>query len=99
MFLKPLIGIKDGICFVFKNFTGALIIYLFITITYLILAIFNALFAKYMVLSILSLFIYIYFISFVIVLIFNYYEQKNNNTDRADSIGENQCIDCPSEKI
>ena len=99
MFLKPIIGIKDGICFVFKNFTGTLAIYLLITTLYLTLALINALFAKNTILSILSLFVYIYFISFVIVLIFNYYEQKNNNPDRTDSLGEDQCLDCTSKEV
>ena len=99
IFLKPIIGIAKSICFVFKNFIGSFAIYALISTIYVLLVLFNALFAKNIILSMLMLFVYVYFISFVVVLIFNYYGQKNNHSDGADSIGENQCIDSTGEEI
>ncbi|MBQ8848325.1 MAG: hypothetical protein IJ003_05210 [Candidatus Gastranaerophilales bacterium] len=99
LFLKPIIAIKDAIIFVFKNFIGSFAIFILITTLYLALALMNTIFAKNMVISVLILFIYIYFVSFVIMLIFNYYEQKNNSSNGSDSIGENTSLDNIGEKI
>ena len=97
-FLKPFVGLKDSVCFLFKNFFGAISIHICIYIIYMLIGIINAAYGNNFVISILLVFFNIYFISIAIMLIFNYYEQKNHCTDGCDSIRENENIDKPSEE-
>ena len=98
IFLKPLVGLKDGICFLFKNFFGALAIHISIYIVYMLIGIINAALGNNFVISILLVFFNIYFISIAIMLIFNYYEQKNHCNNGSDSIGQDKNIDKSSEE-
>lgn len=98
MFKKAFSALIKALCFLFKNFFGALFLYICIYFTYMFLGILKVLFGANVIVSILLLFFYIYFISGAIMLIFNYYGQKNNCTDRCDSIGENENIDKPCEE-
>lgn len=98
IFIKPLVSLKDGICFLFKNFFGALSIHISIYIVYMLIGIINAAFGNNFVISILLVFFNIYFISIAIMLIFNYYEQKNHCANRSDSIGQDENIDKLSEE-
>ena len=97
IFLRPFISIWEGLKFLFKNFFSAIALTLFIYVINMILAFLNALFAQNFVISFVLLLIYIYFISYVVMLIFNYYEAKNNSSDRTDSIGENETVNTDSE--
>ena len=97
-FIKPFIAFVSSICFSFKNFFGTLGVFFIIYIIYFTLGITKAIIGSNVILSIVILFIYIYFISGALVLIFNYYEQKTNSLNRCDSIGENQVIDNVSKE-
>ncbi|MBR3604400.1 MAG: hypothetical protein IKL52_00030 [Candidatus Gastranaerophilales bacterium] len=98
MFLKPLVGLKDGIVFLFKNFFCALAIHISIYIVYMLIGIINAALGNNFVISILLVFLNIYFISIAIMLIFNYYEQKNHCDNGCDSIRENENINKSGEE-
>ena len=90
IFLKPIIAIWENLKFLFKNFFPALGLGIFIYILHLFLAVLNAIFSNNAILSVIFLLIYIYFISYVVMLIFNYYEAKNSSSDRCNSIRENE---------
>ena len=98
IFLRPLAAIWDSLKFLFKNFFPAIALSIFIYALNMILAFLNAQFAQNVILSVLLLLVYIYFISYIVMLIFNYYEAKNNCINRADSIGENEALDTVSEE-
>ena len=98
IFIRPFMSIWESLKFLFKNFLGALCLSVFIYILNMILAFLNAGFAQNVVLSILFLLLYIYFISYIVMLIFNYYEAKNSSSDGSDCIGENKIIDSAGEE-
>lgn len=88
VFAKPFIAIKNSIIFAFRHFLPVLIIYILIYGIYFILVTVNSLFGNNMIVSGIVFFIYIYFITTSIVLIFNYYE--NNGNYGANRLGENK---------
>lgn len=96
--IKPFYTFISSICFTFKNFLGVLSVFFIIYLIYFSLGITKAIIGSNVILSILILFIYIYFISGALVLIFNYYEQKTNSLDRSDCIRENEVINIVSEE-
>lgn len=93
IFLKAFIAIKDSICFLFKNFFGALSIHISLCAIYMMIGILNTILGGNTFISILVLFIYIYFIAGAIMLIFMYYDEKNNCTNGCNCIRENENID------
>lgn len=97
VFLKPFIALKDAICFVFKNFLGAIAVYFILTIIYLIMTVINAILIQHIAGMFLSVFLYIYFVSFFVMLIFNYYEQKNCCNNGCDCVGEDKTCDTISK--
>lgn len=90
IFLRPFIALKNSLVFVVKHFFPALFIYALIHVVHLLIAIVNAFVGKNIVLSLILFFFYMYFIVFSVVLIFNYYEFKNNSSDGCNGIGENE---------
>ncbi len=86
-FLKPFVAIKNMFCFLFKNFFGILGFYILINLFYFALIVLRALMGANILLSMIFFFIYICFLSFVIMLIFNYYEEKNSCNNGSDGIG------------
>jgi len=98
VFFKALVELKDSIVFLFKNFINILFIYICIYSVYAFLGILKAMFSSNMIVSILLLFFYIYFICGAVMLIFNYYEKKNNCADGANCIRENENFDKSSEE-
>ncbi len=98
IFIKPLQALADSIRFIFKNFLGSLSVFVLIYSFYIILSILKHFVIKNSFLTILFLFFFICFISSAIMLIFNYYEQKNICSDRTDCLGENKAVDCIGEK-
>lgn len=96
-FAKPFVALKDSIVFLFKNFFASLLIYFSILFIYFLIMFLNANFSANSAISIIVLLFYIYFISFTLMLTFNYYGQRNNCNNRADSIGQNEDCDKSSE--
>lgn len=93
VFVAPFLALIENLIFTFKNFFYILLIFIFLNLIHFFLAVLNALFASNPIMSLLLLFIYIYFAGFVVVLIFNYYEQKNNSINRSDSVREDKSCD------
>ncbi len=89
IFLKPFTALKNSLVFTFKNFFRVLFLSIAIHVSYFLLALLSAVFAQNFVMSLIILFIYIYFITIAIMIIFNCYAEKNNSNNRADGVGEN----------
>lgn len=91
--IRPFDALWQSLKFTFKNFLSILGLYVLMNVIYILIGILRALSSSNMVASIVMLFVYIYFLAGVVVLIFNYYEAKNNSTDGSDSIGEDKALD------
>ena len=98
VFLKSIIAIKESFVFTFKKFFRALGIYFLIYSFYAILSILKVIAMQFPFASILVLFIYIYFVSISVMLIFNCYEQKDNSDNGCDCIGQDESHDKISEE-
>lgn len=98
IFLKPFFAFLNSICFLFKNFLGAVSIFLLIYALYFLMSFSRMFISSNNFLMVLLLFIYIYFISTSIMLIFNYYEQKNLCNNGSDSIGQDETCNKISEE-
>ena len=93
IFLKVFIAFKNSLCFTFKNFIPVFGIYFLICFISGFLNIIRAITLPNIIFAILFLFIYIYFVAYVIMLIFNYYEQKNHCDNRTDGIRQDDISD------
>ena len=101
VFLKAFISLKDNFCFLFKHFFKSILIFLFIFMIYAGFSIARSLCVFYLhdyrlvmeILAILSILFIIYFLSFSIMLICNYYGKQNSCNNRPDGIGENKSDD------
>ncbi len=102
MFLKPFVAMFDCICFVFKHFLKSLGIFVLINSFLLLLSILGTIFVNNEIIRILLLFIYIYFISYAVMLIFNYYEQKYKKeacyNNGCYGEWENKAVDYPGKE-
>lgn len=105
-FLRPFKAFYKSLCFTFKNFFMSLGLYLFIHIIYISLGIFRAVLMSFIgkvaalgaVISMIYLVAYIYFICFVVMLLFYYYEEKNSCSNGSDCIGQNENGDIISKE-
>ncbi|MBR1617167.1 hypothetical protein IJ670_03360 [bacterium] len=90
--LQPIRSMLKSFCFLFKNIINAVLIGIFLYFINVILAIINTKTSANIFLSVIFLLVYIYFIAFVIMLIFNYYEERNHCNNRTDCLGQNENI-------
>ena len=97
-FLRPFVAFYNSIKFLFKNFLSSVGLYFLIYVSYTFLSILRALTEGNIIISLILFFVYIYFLTFIVMLIFNYYETKNNSPDRCDSIGKNETINPTSQE-
>ena len=74
----PFLAFKRNIVFIFKNFFGSLGIILFLLFLNTVLSILSLIFNLNIVLAIIGLLISFYFITYGLVLIFLYYEERKN---------------------
>lgn len=89
--------------FTFKNFLSAIILFIYISIVNFISSLINAVSAINPILYFISMIIYFYFVVYVVVLVFLYYDSEinsklkeqteNNCNSGSDSVGENQICD------
>lgn len=93
MFLRPIIAYGENFKFIFKNFGFSICLYLILCAGFIFMGILKLIAAIHPILSLIHLFIYIYFLSYVVMLIFNCYERKNSCIDGCNSIGENENCD------
>lgn len=107
---NPLVAFFKSLIFTFKNFISALILFVYISVINFIIS----LIVSYstikpitsfvtMLAYLVSMLLYFYFVVYVIVLIFLYYDSeasektKNNCDSGTDSIGQEQLCDTDSE--
>lgn len=93
VFLRPFTSFYKSIKFIFKNFLLTLGLYFTIYFSYVFLNILRTFTANYVIVSLILFFVYIYFLATIVMIIFNYYEAKNNSTNGPDCIRENENID------
>ena len=98
MFLKPFYELWKSVCFLFENFFLSLLLFFIIYMVHIIIDVLKIYLIHNSILSILLLFMWIYFISISIMLIFNYYEQKNICNNGPDCIEQNANGDSSSEE-
>lgn len=90
---NPITALLKSIQSIFKKPLGAIILFLYISFLNFVISFINAVLAFNSILYFLSMLLYFYFIVYIVVLIFLYYEkgiltQKENNCDnRTDCIG------------
>ncbi len=99
IFIKPFTAFLECFKFTFKNFGLSIGLYAIFCLTFMLMGILKTLTSFNPILSVINLFIHIYFVSYVIMIIFNCYEQKNSNPDRSDSIGEDNISDTTGEEV
>jgi hypothetical protein len=98
---NPVIALGKSIAFVFKNFLGAVVLFLYVNIVSFLasLAIQGIMYLHFIpnfITALVSMLIYFYFIVYVIVLVFLYYDSttarkiENNCNSGIDSVGQNQ---------
>lgn len=106
---NPLIAFFKSLIFIFKNFLSAVILFAYINIlSFIVSLMIDGLlilhFIPNFILALLSMLIYFYFIVYVIVLVFLYYDseirakEQNNSDSGTDSIGQKQICDRESEE-
>ncbi len=74
----PFLAFKRNIVFIFKNFLGSFGIMLFLLFLNTILSLFSVIFNLNIILAIIGLLVSFYFMTYVVVLIFLYYETRKN---------------------
>lgn len=98
---NPIIAFGKSVAFIFRNFLPSVILFAYVNIiSFLVSLVLNGIlimhFIPEIILSLISMLIYFYFIVYVIVLVFLYYDSKirekdqNNCGSGTDSCGENE---------
>ncbi len=88
---NPLKALYLNISFIVKNFLGAMAVFLFLAFLNLVLFFINIIFAQNMLLSILSLALFLFYVSYYMVLVFLYYDEKKENhcDSGSECLGQN----------
>lgn len=92
---NPLTSFFQALSFTFKNFLPSVILFVYISFINTIVSLINAVSTINPILYFISMLIYFYFVVYVVVLIFLYYDGENNpKTENncscgTDSVGEN----------
>ena len=97
VFLRPFTSFYKSLKFIFDNFLLTLGLYSIIYFSYVFLNILRTFTANFTIVSLILFFVYIYFLATIVMLIFNYYEAKNNSTDGPDCIGKDETSDSIGE--
>ena len=98
MFLKPFVCLKENFKFLFKNFFMSLGFYLFLCLVNIIFIVGKAFLPTHPVVDIFYIFYVIYFLSYSVMLICNYYGKKYSDDNGGDSLGENESDDSVSKE-
>lgn len=100
---NPALALMKSLSFLFKNFLGALVLFVYISFLNFTVSFLSALATINQILYFVSMLIYFYFVVYIIVLLFLYYDErssektKNNSNSGSDSIGQNEVGDSESE--
>ena len=95
---KAFISFFNSVIFLFKNFFGSLLIFFIICSTYSLIGVLKLIALSNMFLTMLLLIVSIYFIAVSIMVIFNYYHERNNCNNRTDGVGEDKSCDKSCEE-
>jgi len=93
IFSKAFVALKDNFCFLFKNFFMSLGIYFLLGFIYSVVVVSKAYLPSNAVIDILYILFVIYFLSFAVMLICNYYGKKYSCSNGGDCLGENESVD------
>ncbi|MFA7658707.1 MAG: hypothetical protein WCY19_04675 [Candidatus Gastranaerophilaceae bacterium] len=75
---NPLIAFFQSVKFIFKNFLSAIVLFMYISIINFSVSLLNAFAMINPIVYFISMLIYFYFLVYVVVLIFLYYDRENN---------------------
>lgn len=105
---NPILGFVKSINFLFKNFLGSVVLFVYISIINFVVSLINAFSTINPIVYFISMIIYFYFLVYIVVLIFLYYDRQSNKTlgekiqsnsdSGSDSIGQEQSGDSDSEE-
>lgn len=73
---NPLLALFRSIRFIFNNFLGTLIMFIYISFINFIVSLFNAFSVIHPILYFVSMLVYFYFIVYIVVLVFSYYDAQ-----------------------
>lgn len=99
---NPVIAFFKSIAFTFKHFLPSVIIFVYISFINFVVSLINAVAVVHPLVYFLSMLVYFYFIVYVVVLIFLYYDSQNrykiedNSNSGTDSIRKEQSGDSES---
>lgn len=104
---NPFIAFFQSLSFLFRNFFSSIILFIYISIINFLVSLMNAFSAVNPILYFVSTLAYFYFVVYVVVLVFLYYDSENNKTIKdncsqsdsnigTDSSGEEQSCDTAS---
>lgn len=100
--IRPFVAFYESIKIIFKNFLEVIFLCIPIVILYSLLEILGAFLSEIQFLALLLLFIRIYFLSYIVMIVFNYYEAKNkqkiDSDNGSDCVGENEPCNRISEE-
>lgn len=97
---NPFIAFFKSLSFTFKNFLSAFVLFIYISMINFFVSLINALSSIHPIVYFISMLVYFYFVVYVVVLVFLYYDSENNKRlecDCADK-GPDNC-DCGSDSI
>ena len=97
-FSKAFVALKDNFCFLFKHLLCSVCYYLILCFIYVSVMMLKTIVPSNFAVDILFIFFIIYYMSFAIMIICNYYGQDHSDYNRADSLGENESDNSVSEE-
>lgn len=102
---NPFLAFFKSIKFTFRNFLSALILFVYISLINFTVSLLNAFASINPIVYFISMLVYFYFVVYVVVLVFLYYDRENNKeiTSREDNQCECNCIqgdgDCGADGL
>lgn len=94
---NPLVAFFQSISFTFKNFLSAVILFIYISFINFTISLLNAVAMINPIVYFVSMLVYFYFVVYIVVLVFLYYDRENDK--KSDSESEDNCLkgDCPQD--
>ncbi len=102
---NPFLAFFRALKVTFKNLLSVIILFVYISVLNFVVSIFNSISAINSILYFVSMLVYFYFVVYVVVLVFLYYEDAINKKDKSDSdsgtdsFGQDEVCDRPSEEV
>lgn len=97
---NPLIAFFQALGFTFKNFFSAIILFIYISIINFSVSLLNAISMIHPIVYFISMLVYFYFVVYVVVLVFLYYDCENNPKIERHCEEKNEAnCDCGSDSV